>query len=281
MNQTPVLTPVFPLSDVDVRQVKDVRMVTNPTVDQDWISLNEDEFWMQVANVGEFYARDGCVIEFAPAPGTRTEAVELFLNGSVYGAILHQRGILPIHGSCFVYRKKGVMLCGDSGAGKSSLTASMCLSGKAEFLTDDVTPIVGKEDNLVVLAKSGRMKLWEDSLSQLSQTKANLKRIRPEDNKFYVNIDSSKHLSFPLHEILILSKSECKEPDVEIMSGTEAFSVLWNEIYRLYYLKGMPSKQAGYFQQLSDICNRCLVRKVHRPSSISIEEMKNYLIEWI
>jgi len=36
------------------------------------------------------------------------------------------------------------MICGDAGAGKSSLTASFCLEG-AEFLTDDVTPLLFRD----------------------------------------------------------------------------------------------------------------------------------------
>lgn len=281
MKKQPALQPKFPLSDVKVRQADSVRTVEHPTVERSWIRLNENEFWMSVKNVGTFYACNGKEVEFSPEPGVTLEPVELYLNGSVYGAILHQRGILPIHGSSFAYTNKGVMLCGDSGAGKSSLTAAMCLNGDAGFLTDDVTPIQFNNNRPVVMGKSDRIKLWDDSLNQLSQPKDGLRQIRPEDKKYYVDFDSQKQHSFPLHEILVLKKTENSEPAAEEMSGQEAFSVLREEIYRLYYLEGMPEKKAIYFKQLAAICNHCRIRKINRPATIPIKKMKEYLVYFV
>lgn len=272
--------PRFPLTDVDIQQVKVVNEIKEPALSTNWMQMTENEFRMSAAQVGIFYAGFGETIRFSPADEATDESIELFMNGSVFGAILHQRGILPIHGSSFVYRGSGVMLCGHSGAGKSSLTSSLCLNGQATFLTDDVTPIRFYDGKPAVLPKSDRVKLWEDSLDQLSEKRSGLKQIRPQDKKFYLNIEKSASEPHPLHQVAIIHVLDrIAEPVAEQMTGAEAFSVLQKEIYRLFYLQAMPQRKARYFTQLSAICNQCTVWRVTRPSGISIKEMAVFLTD--
>ncbi len=131
----------FPLDDVKLKQVVSVRKVTHSVYSNGWLNIGPKEFFMKIKGVGSFYACDGDYVEIAPVKGVTNNFVELYLNGSVYGAILHQRKMLPLHGSSFETEGRGVMLCGESGAGKSSLTTSFCLNG-AGFLTDDVSPVI-------------------------------------------------------------------------------------------------------------------------------------------
>jgi hypothetical protein len=56
----------------------------------------------------------------------------------------------PIHGACVNYRGTGVLLCGDSGAGKSSLSYACARSGWA-FLCDDSSNLVRGRTGRVVI----------------------------------------------------------------------------------------------------------------------------------
>lgn len=274
--------PVFPLQDVEIRQKKFIKEIEEPVIATDWFQITEHEFRMIVPEVGVFYAAHGEKILISPQENPTDESVELYLNGSVFGAILHQRGILPIHGSSFIYKNSGVMLCGHSGAGKSSLTTSVCLHGQATFLTDDVTPIVFHDEKPLVMPKSDRVKLWDDSLEQLSENKDELKQIRPLDEKYYLQLDKPSTNPHPLHQIVILRVDEnINAPKIEDMTGAQAFSVLQKEIYRLFYLQAMPQRKARYFMQISKICNQCNIRRVTRPAGISIEVMSDFLTETI
>ncbi|HMB40563.1 MAG TPA: hypothetical protein VKM37_01215 [Balneolaceae bacterium] len=270
--------PQFPLSDVDIKQVRVVKELNEPALSSDWLQMTENEFRMIATDAGTFYAANGKSICFSPDAAATDESIELYMNGSVFGAILHQRGILPIHGSSLVYKERGIMLCGHSGAGKSSLTSAMCLSGQATFLTDDVTPILFYDEKPLVMPKSDRVKLWEDSLEQLSEKKEELKRIRPLDEKYYLQLDKPTTDPHPLHQVVILSVDEkINAPKIEDMTGAQAFSVLQKEIYRLFYLQAMPHRKAHYFTQLSTICNHCHILRLIRPPAISIQEMSEFL----
>lgn len=197
----------FPVGDIIPRKVRKVRRVSDPVFADSSRMISQHEFSLEVEKVGSFYAYNGSEVEYAPVRGTTQESLELYLNGSVYGAILHQRGMLPLHGSCFAWHDKGIMLCGESGAGKSSLTAAFFMAG-AEFLTDDVTPIVILDGKPFILPLSDRIKLWEDSLQQLNRDKSGLTAICPGEKKYYFPMEKGNHRSFPLHRVFIIEIAE-------------------------------------------------------------------------
>lgn len=270
----------FPLDDVEISCVEEISQVENPFFSNDWMSISASEFSMTVNHVGSFFAGNGNRIEYSPGPHAGPGAIELYMNGSVYGAILHQRKILPLHGSSFIYKDSGVMFCGESGAGKSSLTTSFCLDG-AGFLTDDVTPILFDDDKPHIWPKSGKVKLWDNSLKQLNKQKNNLTKIRPEDEKYYLPIESNQTHAFPLNHILILQVTDDEEVSFEKVQKVEAFSYLHQEIYRREYLFAMSDSEAAYLEKIADICKNVSVTRINRPASIQIDEMRNIIKKYL
>jgi hypothetical protein len=71
-----------------------------------------------------------------PAP----DFLRLYLLGSALGALLHQRGVLPLHAGSICIEDRAFALVGESGAGKSTLTALLAAAG-ASYLADDVCPV--------------------------------------------------------------------------------------------------------------------------------------------
>jgi hypothetical protein len=270
------MNPKFPLDDVTIRRVETPRIVTSPLyVDSTW-QISQHEFAMQVEGVGSFYACNGKDVEYAPSEDATQASVELYLNGSVYGAILHQRNILPIHGSSFIWNGKGIMLCGESGAGKSSLTAAFCMAG-AQFLTDDVTPIVIIAGKPEILPLSDRIKLWDDSLQQLNQEKSCLTPITFVGEKYYFPMEKGLHQSYPLYRIFIIEPAAVDTIETYFLKGVESFAALRNEVYRWEYLSAMPDTETRYLEKLLIISRDVLVMRVRRPAGISIEEMIGFL----
>ena len=270
----------FPLTDVNIDISNTKKEVANPLYDDGFFKLNQNEFSMTVDGVGSFYASDGNYISLVIDPEASQASVELYLNGSTYGAILHQRKIMPIHGSCFVYNNMGIMLCGESGAGKSSLTASFCHNGSA-FLTDDVTPIVFSEGLPFILPLSDRIKLWDDSLAQLKLEKGELAQIYQDYGKFYLPVDSEITKPYPLHLIFIIEKHDDKEVKFTKLEGIERFTALRNEIYRWEYLQGMAASEAKYLNNLINISTNVKVIQVFRPEEIKIDTLRSILAKKI
>jgi len=273
-------TPYFPLDDVEVRRVPTTRTIAEPLYTNNWMSINKSEFFMQAEGAGTFYARDGKTVEFSPAEHASTPTIELYLNGSVFGAILHQRQTLPIHGSGFAKGGKGFVISGASGAGKSSLTTAFFLNGD-DFLTDDVTPIVFKNEEPQILPFSDRIKLWEDSLAQFQKKSGSLQKITPYEEKFYYPVSRSHSEKIPLRALFIVEPKEVQKPEFRQLDKTLTIPALQNQIYRYGFLAGMPHLKAAYFHQLVSIGKQIPVIQSDRPLKISISEMHNLMDEYI
>ncbi len=266
------MKPRFPLGDVIIRLVDSARKVERPEYADSLWQMNQHEFAMQVDGVGSFYACNGNEVEYSPLPSATPESVELYLNGSVYGAILHQRKILPMHGSSFIYNNIGIMVCGESGTGKSALTAAFCADG-AIFLTDDVTPVVFKEGKPFILALSDRIKLWGNTFEQLGIPKEGLRKIDPETDKFYFPVEKGNFSIFPLNCIYIINIHDKNEIAFDRLTGASKFTTLRNEIYRWEYLAGMPENETVYFRKLCDIAENVKISIVRRSPDIPVMKL--------
>jgi hypothetical protein len=270
----------FPIPDVRIEIIDKKKEVDVPLYDDGFFRLNQNEFSMEVEDVGSFYASGGSYISLVRNPKATNATVELYLNGSTYGAILHQRKIMPMHGSCFIYNDTGIMLCGESGAGKSSLTASFVIDGN-DFLTDDVTPIFISNQKPFIWTVSDRIKLWEDSLKQLNQSKETLHKIDPETEKFYYPLKSYKDSHFMLSHIFLIEIHEKATIDFQEIQGAEKVTALRKEIYRLEYLQGMPENEECYFGKLVEISKNVKITRLSRPRDVPIEQTQLQLKQYL
>ena len=129
--------------------------------------LGRKEMWTEIENVVRLYAANGNEIrvERLFTDPAREGEMQAYVTGLALGAILHQRGAVPMHGSCVARDGKGILITGVSGAGKSSLSAEALRRGY-RLVTDDVTPI--RLENGKVLAEPSfpQQKLWEDAIDR-------------------------------------------------------------------------------------------------------------------
>ncbi|CAA7615400.1 HPr kinase [Candidatus Terasakiella magnetica] len=119
----------------------------------------------EIADVGAFLIRGGCEVVLAPRLPDDAPDIGLFLLGSVFGFLCHQRGLLPLHASCVEVDGRAIAFAGPSGVGKSTLAAALLAQGW-RLLSDDVTVVdLGRA---LVLPSFPRQKLWQDSLEALA-----------------------------------------------------------------------------------------------------------------
>ena len=91
--------------------------------------LAADAFLLRLPSGLQFLYRKGeGVVMQRPAAVDDLE-VDVFLNGSVYGAIAWLNGLVPLHASGVVHNGKVHAFTGDSGAGKSTLVMALAAQG--------------------------------------------------------------------------------------------------------------------------------------------------------
>ena len=95
---------------------------------QEWVD-SADCSLMRIKDVADFEVSGGRQIRVWPAAGATQKDIEIFLFGSVWAALCHQRGILPLHASAIVTGGGITAFAGHSGAGKSTTAALMSFIG--------------------------------------------------------------------------------------------------------------------------------------------------------
>lgn len=238
--------------------------------------VSEDQFYLHVYNQAQFYVERGEIINVYLEEGSDNDSVELFLNGSVQGAVLLQRKILAFHGSSFNYNGAGIIICGNSGAGKSSVTAAFCLDS-AKFISDDITPVSVKEGEVYINPFKTEIKLWDDAFEQLSISSKNLRKIRPTLEKFYYPYESGTELNSPLDLIIILDTHNHDEFTASELTGINKFIALKNQVYRKLYLKGMPKTEQNISLQLLNLGQKVRVLHIIRPKICSIQLTMDFI----
>ena len=123
-----------------------------------YIWVGENDFLLEVPRIARFRVIDGRKIIIDPYPNIDEDSVRVFLLGSALGALLFQRNLLVLHGNAVEIGDKCLICVGNSGVGKSTLTAAFMQRGY-RVLADDVVPVT---DDGFAIPGFPRIKLWQD-----------------------------------------------------------------------------------------------------------------------
>ncbi len=271
----------FPFETVTIHRVEEKLSITNSLFSRRFLFANEEELLLYIDDVAVFKIYKGADVFINAHTNSDNDSIQLFLNGSVLGAVLHQRGIMPFHGSSFIFKDRGVLICGNSGVGKSSVVAAFCQDG-SRLVNDDITPICFNKEHIMMVPLSTKLKLWDDAISLLQLDKTDLKTIRPSLNKYYVSGFARQEEKQPLlHTFIVLRTHNQSHFEIRRPQGIERFNCLRRNIYRKIYLKGMPQTEKKYFGQLLTAANLLDVVVVFRPQNSNALETMRYIREQV
>jgi len=233
------------------------------------LQVDEHDYFLKVHNVADYRVTNGNHVQIYPHEQSDWSSVQLFLNGSVLGAVLHQRRILCFHGSSFSHQGKGVMLCGHSGSGKSAITAVFCQNG-SRLISDDITPVRISSSGTSLIPLNSHIKLWDDTLLKLKIENRELVKIRPSLNKFYFPHQEVCRGEQSLNHIFIIGTHNKDEFQLNELDGMAKYNLLRQQIYRKNYLNGMPETAKLYFRQLFELARTVRVTRILRPEICDI-----------
>lgn len=100
-----------------------------------------------------------------------------FLEALGYSLIC-ERHLAPIHAACVALHGKGLLLCGASEAGKSSL-AYACAQSGWEYIADDGSFLVREHPNQTVIGNPHRIRLRPSARELFPELSERLARVRP------------------------------------------------------------------------------------------------------
>jgi hypothetical protein len=100
-----------------------------------------------------------------------------FLESVVY-LLLERRYVVPVHAACIARNGKGVLLCGSSCAGKSTLSWACARDGWT-FLADDCTWLLGGPLDREAIASPDRPRFRADAVTLFPELDGFIERARP------------------------------------------------------------------------------------------------------
>lgn len=243
----------FPLTELEVDADPDAPDVTirRGSVDSpgenrpEWLQLTPAGALLDVAEAARYLIRDGREIVVQQYPSGSDRHMRLFLLGSAFGVVLHQRSILPLHANAMVLGEGAAAFMGASGAGKSTMAAWFHDRGYA-VLSDDVCAVTCGDDGLV-LAQPGipRLRLWRDALEATGRDVAAHEHAFDDADKYNVRTAVAAGVQpRPLAAVYLLDddRDPAKDFSISRLSGLDAAEALIANTYRGGYLSILGGK---------------------------------------
>jgi|WetSurMetagenome_2_1015567.scaffolds.fasta_scaffold00105_32 hypothetical protein len=225
------------------------------------------EFLLLVDDVARYYVRDGRRITISAEPGVEEERILIFLMGSAFGALMHQRNVLILHAGAVAFGDGGVLFTGISGVGKSTLTAAFHDRGHP-FLADDVCAVALNDGKPAVVPGFPRLKLWAEALEGLGKDKGQLKSIKWTENleKYFLPVETVREEAILLKAVFILVPSDTDVIEITALKGLDKVRAIINNTYRLRFLNAISDREA-HFRQCAAVASVSAVYCVSRPRS--------------
>jgi len=207
----------------------------------------DDGLLLTIPDVARFMISQGVSIRVDPEDGVDPRNVRLFLLGSAFGALLHQRRILPLHANAVDLGGFAVAFMGESGAGKSTLAAWFHDQGY-RIIADDVCAVHFADDG-TPLAAAGipRLRLWEDVIHSTGRSASDYQLSYVDETepaqKFDVPIggDAAPPDNLPLAGIYLLDRGDTLQ--IDRLSQSDAAAAIIANTYRGAYVAAATVQQ--------------------------------------
>jgi hypothetical protein len=234
---------------------------------------------LDVDRIARYLVRNGNEIVIDRHPDTSDDDVRLFLLGPALAAVMHQRGILTLHGSSVKVGDGCVVFLGNCRMGKSTLVTELVRRGYS-CLGDDVCPVSIGDDGIPYASSAfPQAKLWLDSLQHFGIDPSGLRRIRPSRDKRCLPLERyADEDRIPVKRIYVLSRDKSRPAwSVTPMTGPPRIRVLRDYTYRVEYLQGQKLS-LHHFKQVVYLASRLPLARVFCPrGELVVEKLASAL----
>jgi len=232
-----------------------------------------DQLLLRIPGVARFLLQAGRDIIFEPCDHGRTSDIAIFVTGTVFGILLHQRQQAVLHASAVMVGGKAILFCGASGAGKSTMAAALGNAGYP-LLNDDIS-VIGRDGDVPLTHSDGRqLKLWQEAADALGLTDRLGDPVREGLSKHYVTPRSSIDETLPIGAVYLLREARPpRQSGIARLNIADAARAVTANAYRPLLVTAMK-QQSLYLQAAMAISKSTGVFLLTRPKEFaSISEI--------
>jgi hypothetical protein len=231
------LPELFPAMGDGEADVTISRGAVDASTSEPGIRVDGDGLILTIPTVAQYRIEQGNRILVDGEADVPERNLRLFLLGSAFGALLHQRGLLPLHANAVEIDGKAVAFMGESGAGKSTLAAWFHDRGY-RVIADDVCVVAfDVSGGAVALPGLPRLRLWRDALDLTGRLAEDFDRsyVSAADDqfdKFDVPIASDASRSDAVEIAAVCLLKTGKRVSLTQLSGVAAAEAVFENTYR-------------------------------------------------
>lgn len=225
---------------------------------------------------GAFRMEGGNTIQYHLKP----ECDKLFVNQIILcfclSIILIQRGKVALHGSGIIVNGKVMVISGESGSGKSTITTALLSSG-LEYIADDTVAIDFTEEAVIAYSGYPQRKLCMDTMLNFNLNPEDFRTLPDYEKEKYAikQLDNYHPEAVELGGLVILTPSEDQEVKLIPITGSEKLKYVKDNLYNktIYNYLGFGKRE---FEQCMKIANQVQVFILKRPMNqmTVVEQMK-------
>lgn len=233
---------------------------------EDGFEISESEFIFETCDGVRFHYRlgKGLIVQMpadAAARGfnsLKDTDCELYLWGTVFGAVAWLNGLVPLHASAVDVGGRIVAFTADSGGGKSTLAAGLAGMGLPHICDD--TLVVSIADRIMAMPDAKPLKLWDDAL--ILTDSAAERPVQSMPGKHYAQPALKAMDALPLTDLCFIEFGESVA--LEPIVGVEKLRLLPDAMYR-NFVHAARGDHALHQQFLLRFCSEVRFWKLRRP----------------
>lgn len=239
-----------------------------------------NRFLFRLVGIARFLVSDGADVLVAP-DGASGRQIGVSLVGSVFAALLQQRGIAAFHSSAVATPAGAALFLGASGAGKSTLLAGLLDRGYA-MLADDLSGVdFDATGRPVVLPAFPRMRLWDKTLDSLRWADDGYKRVNENLEKYVVPAPRFHAAPLAVGGIFIVFGDGTNVTELKSVSKKDTLKWLLRYRYCGRFMKGLP-QEAQTFRIAAAMARRLSATTLRRPPGpLQLDALTDRVEAWL
>lgn len=199
--------------------------------------ISENNISFTIKDLGFFHIKNATEIIIEPNNNADINEIIAYLLGTCMGLSLYMKGVLAIHGSCIDFKDKAIVILGQSGAGKSTMTSAMIKKGYS-LIADDISAISIDEEININSAYSAQ-RVCDDMMEWNKYNKEEYKKINMDNRIKYIIPEETNFRfgKYPLYSIFELCVDNVESSNIIEIEGSEKLQTLLNNIYGIQHMR--------------------------------------------
>lgn len=240
-------------------------------------AIAANSLFFRIPNTCE-YCVEKDVITIHPFENAVNSDIKCFILGSSFGYCMILRRMVVLHGGAVSKNGKGVIVTGESGAGKSTVSDALLSDGYL-FVADDVCALSDLGNKTHINMAYPQQKLCKDAALKKGYDLSQLIYIDEERDKYAIRLkDGYLKDGIDFDYLFELALSDEKEVSFRQVSGHEKLMLIMRNIFRgeggfAYW--GVPPE---YMKMCLKVASSIQVYQIARPKDVdTLDEIVQFI----